>query len=154
MCAAPVCAGLDARDRASIGAVRELVYGLYWSSNGIWLACTERDDAPDRIVRGDSHGYPIAWNHFNAEAAHATAELGQHLVAGVTLHAVEPAAVNRHDRALHVDQIVLAQSASNPFPSIHYCDTENIWSCSHLVVWSWRLLNLSTNYSINDQMTR
>ena len=103
MCAARVCAGLDARDRALIGAVRELVYGLYWSSNGIWLACTERDDAPDRIVRGDSHGYPIAWNHFNAEAAHATAELGQHLVACVTLHAVEPAAVDCDYSALHVD---------------------------------------------------
>jgi hypothetical protein len=55
-------------------------------------------------------------------------------VAGVTLHAVKPAAVNRDHRALHVDQIVLAQSASNPFPSIHYCDTENIWSSSHLVI--------------------
>jgi hypothetical protein len=36
-------------------------------------------------------------------------------MASVTLHAVEPAAVNRHDRALHVDQIVLAQIASSPF---------------------------------------
>ena len=113
--AAPVCARLDARDRAAIAVVREPVYRLCWNSNGIWLACTERDDAPDRIVRGNSHGYPIAWNHFNSEAAHATAELGQHFVSGVTLHAVKPAAVNRHDRALHVDQIVLAQSASNPF---------------------------------------
>jgi hypothetical protein len=31
-------------------------------------------------------------------------------VAGVALHAVEPAAVNCHHRALHVNQIVLAQS--------------------------------------------
>jgi hypothetical protein len=124
---------LGARVRAAIAVVRELVYRLYWNSNGIWLACTERDDAPDRIVRGNSHGYPIAWNHLDAEAAHATAELGQHLMASVTLHAVKPAAVNRHHRALHVDQIVLAQSASNPFPSIHYCDTK---SSSHLVIWS------------------
>jgi hypothetical protein len=36
-------------------------------------------------------------------------------VAGVTLHAVEPAAVNRHDSTLHINQIVLAQIASNPF---------------------------------------
>jgi hypothetical protein len=115
MCAARVSGGLDARGRAAIAVVRELVYRLYWNSNGIWLACTERDDAPDRIVRGNSHGYPIAWNHLDAEAAHAAAQLGQHLVAGVALHAVEPAAVYRHDRALHVDQIVLAQIASSPF---------------------------------------
>jgi hypothetical protein len=37
-------------------------------------------------------------------------------MSGVALHAVKPAAVNRHDRALHVDQVVLAQIASNPFP--------------------------------------
>jgi hypothetical protein len=36
-------------------------------------------------------------------------------MAGVALHAVEPAAVNRHDCALHVDQVVLAQIASDPF---------------------------------------
>ena len=112
MCAALASAGLVERDRASIGVARELVYRLYWNSNGIWLACSERDDAPDRIVRGDAHGYPIAWNHLDAEAAHATAELGEHLVAGVTLHAVEPAAVNRHNCALHIDQIVLAQTLS------------------------------------------
>ena len=28
---------------------------------------------------------------------------------GIALHAIEPAAVNRHDGALHVDEIVLAQ---------------------------------------------
>jgi hypothetical protein len=77
-------------------------------------------------------------------------------VAGVTLHAVESAAVNRHDRALHVDQIVLAQSASNPFPSIHYCDTENIWSSSHLVVSSLncRQFMNKTAEMTDDQMTR
>jgi hypothetical protein len=144
MCAALASAGLVERDRASIGGARELVYRLYWNSNGIWLACSERDDAPDRIVRGDAHGYPIAWNHLDAEAAHATAELGEHLVAGVTLHAVEPAAVNRYHRALHVDQIVLAQSASNPFPSNSNCDTENICSSTDLVVWSRKCLNSLT----------
>jgi hypothetical protein len=30
-------------------------------------------------------------------------------VAGIALHAVETAAVDRHDRALHINQIVLAQ---------------------------------------------
>jgi hypothetical protein len=32
----------------------------------------------------------------------------------VALHAIEPAAVDRHDRALHVNQIILAQLL--PFP--------------------------------------
>jgi hypothetical protein len=30
-------------------------------------------------------------------------------VPGVTLHAVQPATVNGHDRALHINQIILAQ---------------------------------------------
>jgi hypothetical protein len=30
-------------------------------------------------------------------------------VAGIALHAVETATVDRHDRALHINQIVLAQ---------------------------------------------
>jgi hypothetical protein len=42
-------------------------------------------------------------------------------VAGVALHAVKPAAVNRHDCALHINEIILAQSASNPFLSDNYC---------------------------------
>jgi hypothetical protein len=57
-------------------------------------------------------------------------------MSGVALHAVKTAAVDRHDRALHINQIVLAQSASIPFPSIHHCRTGNIWSSSHLVTWS------------------
>ena len=48
-------------------------------------------------------------NDLDAEAAHSAAELGEHFVAGVALHAVEPAAVNRHHGALHIDEIVLAQ---------------------------------------------
>src|SRR5262249_51061679 len=66
---------------------------LCWSSNPFWLACTERDDAANRIVRRDADSHPVAWNHFNAEAAHAAAQLGEPLVAGIALHTVEPAAV-------------------------------------------------------------
>jgi hypothetical protein len=36
-------------------------------------------------------------------------------MAGVTLHAVKPAAVHGNHGALHVNQIVLAQIASSPF---------------------------------------
>jgi hypothetical protein len=64
-------------------------------------------------------------------AAHSAAELGQHLMAGVTLHAVEPAAVDRDYGALHVNQIVLAQSASIPFPKQLLCHTAGF---SHLVI--------------------
>ena len=78
-------------------------------------ACAEGDDAADRIVRRDADGHAIAWNDLDAEAAHAAAELCQHLVSGVALHAVETAAVHRNDRALHVDQIVLAQTATLSF---------------------------------------
>ena len=79
------------------------------------LACAEGDDASDGIVRRDADGDAIARNHLDAEAAHSAAELCEHFVAGIALHAVKPAAVNRHDCALHVNEIVLAQSASNPF---------------------------------------
>ena len=75
-----------------------------------WLACAEGDDAPDRIVRRDADGHAVSRHHLDAEAAHAAAELGEHFVAGVALHAVETAAVNRHHGALHVDEIVLAQT--------------------------------------------
>ena len=44
---------------------------LYQSSNCIWLACTERDDAPDGIVRRDADGNAISRNDLDAEAAHA-----------------------------------------------------------------------------------
>jgi hypothetical protein len=74
------------------------------------LASTEGDDAPDWIVRGNADRDAISRDNLDAEAAHAPAQLGQHLVAGVTLHAVETAAVNRHHGTLHVNQIVLAQS--------------------------------------------
>src|SRR4029077_9171800 len=101
--------------RRACGGAGDRGNQLCWSSNRSWLACTERDDATNRIVGRNPNGHPVAWNHFDAEAAHAAAQLREHLMAGVTLHAVEPAAVDRHDRALHVDQVVLAQIASNPF---------------------------------------
>src|SRR3954469_14060280 len=75
----------------------------------LWLAGAERNDAPDRIVRRDADGDAIPGNHLDTEAAHSAAELSQHFVAGIALHAVETSAVHRDDGALHVDQIVLAQ---------------------------------------------
>ena len=75
-----------------------------------WLACAEGDDASNRIVRRDADGDSVTRHDLDAESPHATAELSEHLVAGVALHAVKTSAVHRHDRALHVDKIVLAQT--------------------------------------------
>jgi hypothetical protein len=76
------------------------------------LASSEGDDASDGVVGGDSNCDSIAWHHLDSEAAHAAAQLGKYLVALVTLHSIKSAAVNRHDRALHVNQIILAQLLS------------------------------------------
>jgi hypothetical protein len=78
------------------------------------LASAEGDDASDGIVRGNADRDSISWHHLDSKAAHAAAQLGKHLVALVTLHAIKPAAVHRHDRALHVYQIILAQLLSFP----------------------------------------
>ena len=60
-------------------------------------------------------------------------------MAGITLDSVEPATVNRHDGALHVDEIVLTQTASIPFMVLnkHYATgvklTPSIWWFGDLV---------------------
>jgi hypothetical protein len=80
-----------------------------------WLTGPEGDDAPDRIVRRYADCDAIPRNYLDAEAAHSPAELGQHFVAGVALHSVKAATVDGNHGALHVNEIVLAQTASNPF---------------------------------------
>src|SRR5687768_1554391 len=111
---------------ASIGCIRVQAV--------IWLARAERNDAPDGIVRRNANRDPIARNNFNTETAHAAAELGQHFVAGVTLHAVKPSAMHGYDGALHVNQIVLAQLLTNPFISRTNIVPHNpIWLSSYLV---------------------
>ena len=80
-----------------------------------WLARPEGDDASDGIVGGNTHGHAISRDNFDAEAAHTPAKLGQHFVAGVALNPVKATAMDGHYRTLHVDEIVLAQTASNPF---------------------------------------
>ena len=102
----------------------------------LWLAGAEGNDAPNRIVRRYADGHAISRDYLDAEAAHPAAELGEDFVAGVALHAVKPAAVNRHDCALHVNEIVLAQSASNPFLSDNYCATFEAFSRTReSVIW-------------------
>ena len=89
----------------------------------IWLASPEGDDAPDGIVRRHADGHAISGDDLDAEAAHAAAQLRQYFMAGVALHAVKTTTVNRHDRTLHVNEIVLAQTASVPFLLNNYCAT-------------------------------
>ena len=72
-------------------------------------ASAEGDDAADGIVGRDANRYAIPGNHLDPEAAHPAAQLREHFVALVTLHAIQTAAVNGHDRTLHIDQIILAQ---------------------------------------------
>ena len=107
----------DAKVRGWVAGGREVdgVYGLYWSSNCLWLAGAERNDAPDRVVRRDADGHAIPGDYLDTEAAHPAAELSQHFVAGIALHAVETAAVNCHHSALHINEIVLAQLLARPF---------------------------------------
>jgi len=76
------------------------------------LASAEGDDPANGIIGGNADGYAITRNHLDPEAAHPAAQLRKHLVALVTLHAIQSAAVNRYDRALHIYQIVLAQMLS------------------------------------------
>ena len=53
------------------------------------LTCAEGDDAADRIVGRDADGHAVAGHDLDAEAAHPAAQLRQHFVAGVALHAVQ-----------------------------------------------------------------
>ena len=63
----------------------------------------ECDDAAYRIVGGHTDGDAITWNNFDTEPPHAAAQLGEHLVPGIALNAIQTPAVHRYDRSLHVD---------------------------------------------------
>ena len=79
------------------------------TAQGLALSRPEGDDAAYRVVGGYTHGHAITWNNFDPEAAHAAAQLREHFVSGITLHAIEPTRMDRHYGALHVYQIVFAQ---------------------------------------------
>ena len=78
------------------------------------LASAEGDDAADGVVRRNADGHAITGNDLDSEAAHPAAELREYLMSLVALHAIQPAAVNRHDGTLHINQIILAQLLSFP----------------------------------------
>ena len=100
----------DAPSVADLGVVFDR---LCWSSNFFRLAGPEGDDATDRIVGRDADGDAVSGHYLDPEAAHPAAQLCKHLVPLVTLHAVETSAMDRHDRSLHINQIVLAQMLSS-----------------------------------------
>ena len=88
-------------------AARFVLYG-----NPRVLASAEGDDAADGVVRRNADGHAITGNDLDSEAAHPAAELREYLMSLVALHAIQPAAVNRHDGTLHINQIILAQLLS------------------------------------------
>jgi hypothetical protein len=85
--------------------------GCCFSTQNRWLSRAERDDSTDRVIRGHANGDPVTRHYFDAEAAHAAAQLRQNLMARIALHAIQTARMNGHDRSLHIYEIVLAQSA-------------------------------------------
>jgi hypothetical protein len=52
------------------------------------LSGSERNDAADRVVRGYTDCDAVSWNDFDSEAAHPAAQLRQHFMPGVALHAI------------------------------------------------------------------
>jgi hypothetical protein len=78
------------------------------------LPGAERDNPALWIVGRDANRDAVARHNLDAEPAHPAAQLRQHLVAGVYLHAVQPTAVHGDDRALHVDKIVLTHLVKQP----------------------------------------
>jgi|SRR6185503_9145874 len=76
------------------------------------LSGPEGDDAADRVIGRHTDRDAITRNDFDSEAAHTAAQLCEHFVARVALHAIEAAGMDGHDSALHVNQIVFTQYSS------------------------------------------
>jgi hypothetical protein len=106
--ASACCGGVGARIRAGADVV--CFDRLYSNSKFVLLARSEGDDAPHGIVRRDPDSHTISGDNFDTETAHPAAELGEHFMTRIALDTVKTAAVHCHDGALHVDEIVLAQT--------------------------------------------
>jgi hypothetical protein len=61
-------------------------------------------------------------------------------VAGVTLNPIQPTAVDRHDGALHINEVVLAQTASRPFLLYSKLLNTPLWHRATAAVYSRRSL--------------
>ena len=67
------------------------------------LSGSERNNSADRVVRGYTYRDAIAGNDFDSEAPHPAAQLSEHLMAGIALHAIQTTGVHRHYGSLHID---------------------------------------------------
>jgi hypothetical protein len=86
----------------------------------LYLSSPEGDDAADRVIGRHADGDAITWNNFDPEAAHTAAQLREHFVSRIALHAIKTAGMDGHHRALHVDQIVFTQYSSFfPIRALH-----------------------------------
>ena len=102
-CSVSFEAGDCCSGNAASGSQADEIDRLYGNSMGFLLARSERDDPSNRIVGRYPDRYTIAWDHLDAKTSHSTAELSQHFVTSVTLHAIQPTAVHRYNGALHID---------------------------------------------------
>jgi len=75
-------------------------------------AAAEDDESVARVVRRYGNGDAVSWDHPDAVAPHASADLGQELHAVVALHAVVPASERLDDDALDLNEIVASQARS------------------------------------------
>jgi hypothetical protein len=91
-----------------------------WEFKSCYLASAEGDDASDRIVGRNAYSHSVPGHYLDSEAAHAAAQLREHLVSLIALHAIQPAAVYGNHGALNVYQIILAQLV---FLSVKDCAT-------------------------------
>jgi len=81
-----LCAAASIDDVAAAdGRLVSVVKG-YCSTE--WLSGSEGDDSADRVVRRYADGDTVSWNDFDSEAPHPAAQLRQHFMPGVALHAV------------------------------------------------------------------
>ncbi len=86
--------------------------GPKWSVGSKSSAYSEGDETAGRVVRRYTHRHAVSRHDFDVKAAHLAAQLGEHVVSGVTLHPVQSTAVDRDNRALHVNEFVFAQCPS------------------------------------------
>src|SRR6186713_584090 len=63
---------------------------VVWEFKSCYLASAEGDDAADGIVGGNAYSHSISWHYLDSEAAHPAAQLRQHLMPLVALHAIKP----------------------------------------------------------------
>ena len=93
---------MDGQRLKVAGAARAARNGSKWSVDSMSSAHGEGDEAARRIIGRDTLDHAVVRCDFNLEAAHLAAELGGHVISGVTLHPVRSAPADCDNCALHV----------------------------------------------------